>query len=123
MLAGGTGITPFYQILQAAYINNDTPQFTLIFGNKTTNDILMKEELDNLVSSQKFNFDLKFLIDKEEPGWKDLVGYVSKDMLMEHFPSPANDVLVLLCGPPVMCVKAKEFLAEIGHNKDNIFEF
>ena len=60
MLAGGTGITPFYQILQAAHLNSDCSTFTMLFGNKTTKDILMKMELDEFVKTKKFNFDLNY---------------------------------------------------------------
>jgi cytochrome-b5 reductase len=124
MLAGGTGITPIYQILQAAAINKDTfPEFTLIFGNKTTNDIFMREEIDEVIKTAACEFTMHYLIDKEEPGWTGLVGYVSKDMISKYFPAPSDDTLMLICGPPVMCEKAKGFFAELGYNKDNIFEF
>jgi NAD(P)H-flavin reductase len=46
MVAGGTGITPCYQIIQAALNGEDGTQLSLIFGNRTVEDILLKEELD-----------------------------------------------------------------------------
>jgi len=48
LIAGGTGITPCYQIIQSILVNNDTPSVSLLFGNRTTNDILLKEELIQL---------------------------------------------------------------------------
>eukprot|EP00483_Globobulimina_turgida_P012752 UN12776 len=47
MLAGGTGITPMYQILKSINQNKeeDQTQISLIFSNKTENDILLKDEL------------------------------------------------------------------------------
>ena len=35
MLAGGTGIAPMFQLLQAAHINNDISNFILLYSNKT----------------------------------------------------------------------------------------
>jgi NAD(P)H-flavin reductase len=35
MLAGGTGIAPMYQILQAADANKDVANFILLYSNKT----------------------------------------------------------------------------------------
>ena len=45
-IAGGTGITPCYQVIQSVLDNkDDKSQLSLIFGNRTTKDILLKEEL------------------------------------------------------------------------------
>lgn len=123
MLAGGTGITPMYQILQAANKNKDITEFTLIFGNKTTQDVLLKKELEEIQQSGNLKFTLHFLIDKTEPGWSGLVGYVNQEMITTHFPAPSDDTLLLVCGPPVMCEKSKELFQQLSYNKDNIFEF
>lgn len=36
------------------------------------------------------------------PGWTYSQGFVTADMIQEHLPAPAEDVLLLLCGPPPM---------------------
>ena len=46
MVAGGTGITPVYQILNAVYEYHDKVNISLLFANKTSADILLKEELE-----------------------------------------------------------------------------
>ena len=46
MVAGGTGITPCYQVIQAALNGEDATNCSLIFGNRTVEDILLKDELD-----------------------------------------------------------------------------
>lgn len=123
MLAGGTGITPFYQILQAANLHKDITEFTLIFGNKTSADILLFEELQKMKNENNFTFNLHFLIDKDENDWKGLVGYVSKDMIEKYFPPASEDTILLMCGPPVMCKVGLKVFAELNHDKNNIFEF
>lgn len=35
-------------------------------------------------------------------GWAYSKGFVTADMIREHLPTPAEDVLLLLCGPPPM---------------------
>jgi NAD(P)H-flavin reductase len=47
-ISGGTGITPCYQVIQAALLNGDGTKCSLVFGNRTTNDILLKDELFSL---------------------------------------------------------------------------
>jgi cytochrome-b5 reductase len=123
MIGGGTGITPHFQILQAAHKNRDGCEFSLIYGNKSTKDILMKKELDNLLESNKFSFNLNYLIDKDEDGWNGLLGYVDKTKLSKYLPQPAHDTIILICGPPLMCEKSKSILIELGHDLENIYEF
>ena len=49
MIAGGTGITPCYQIIKAALKNsNDKTKINLIYSNSTADDILLKDELIEL---------------------------------------------------------------------------
>ena len=43
LVAGGTGITPMYQLIRAIFDNpEDKTKVTLVFGNVTENDILLK---------------------------------------------------------------------------------
>jgi cytochrome-b5 reductase len=52
MIAGGTGITPMYQVASAILKDpKDTTKLSLIFGNLTQDDILIKKELDSLVAA------------------------------------------------------------------------
>ena len=65
MLAGGTGIAPMYQILQAADVNKDVANFILLYSNKTQvwlylikDDMLLRNELDVIEKSKNINFTL-----------------------------------------------------------------
>merc|ERR1711920_876672 len=47
MLAGGTGLTPMLQVVQASLRDPaDQTKFSLIYANKTEDDILCKDLLD-----------------------------------------------------------------------------
>lgn len=49
MLAGGTGVTPMYQVANAILKNStDKTNITLLFANVSADDILIEEELTNL---------------------------------------------------------------------------
>jgi NAD(P)H-flavin reductase len=74
----------------------------------------------NIDKAKTFNFNLHFLIDKTEPEWNGLVGYISKEMITKVFPAPSQETIILLCGPPVMCERAKELFKEFA--KLNIIE-
>lgn len=46
-VAGGSGITPIYQVIKAAYDADENLPISLIFGNKTPDDILLRDELEH----------------------------------------------------------------------------
>jgi cytochrome-b5 reductase len=77
-----------------------------------------------LEREKKINFKLFFTIDNPEEGWTGGVGFINKQKIIDNLPSPSDDTLMLMCGPPVMCQKViMPILLELGHKKENIFEF
>ena len=52
-IAGGAGITPFIAILRQLKKENKLRGNTLIFSNKTEEDIILKEELDSMDDLKK----------------------------------------------------------------------
>lgn len=56
MLAGGTGLTPLFSMIQASTMVDDKVQMEIIISNRTKKDIFLKPELDNFVL---FNKNLK----------------------------------------------------------------
>jgi cytochrome-b5 reductase len=132
MIAGGTGITPMLQIIKAILKNpNDKTQISLIFANVNEEDILLREELDALMESNKNQFKVFYVLNNPPENWKGGVGFVTKEIIQEHLPKPLADVKALLCGPPPMIKAMQASLEEIGFEKarlisklhDQIFKF
>ena len=49
LIAGGTGITPMYQLIRKIFNDpNDNTKVSLIFGNVAEEDILLKKEFEEL---------------------------------------------------------------------------
>lgn len=117
MIAGGTGITPMLQIIRAILKNpHDHTQVSLIYANVTFDDILLKEELDKLAESHPDKFTVYYVLNEEPAnGWDGGVGFVTKDMISHHMPSPKDDIKVLMCGPPPMMGAMKKHIAELGY--------
>ena len=99
MVAGGTGITPMFQIMKAiARDPSDKTRVTLLYGNVLEEDILLKQELDDLVKQRPDQFKITYLLDKpERDDWEGGVGYVTLDLMKESFPSAEEDVQLLVC--------------------------
>ncbi|KAI1417774.1 ferredoxin reductase-like protein [Hypoxylon sp. FL1857] len=133
MVAGGTGITPMLQIVRAIIRGRPTGDKTevdLIFANVTEQDILLKEDLDALAKEDS-GFRIHYVLDKPPEGWTGGVGYVTSDMITKWLPKPADDVKILLCGPPPMISGLKKATESLGYKKarpiskleDQVFAF
>lgn len=95
MIAGGTGITPMLQIIHAILTNpNDKTLVSLIFGNVTEEDILLRDQLDEL-SRQHKQFSVYYVLNKPPQNWSGGVGFVTKDIIKSHCPAPASDIKIL----------------------------
>ncbi|KAG0590923.1 hypothetical protein KC19_1G136000 [Ceratodon purpureus] len=100
MVAGGTGLTPMLQVIDAIVSNpEDNTQVSLVYANTTPADILLKSKLDSLAFAHP-NFKVFYVVSKESEGWKGGKGHVTKDVLKKGLPSPSDDTLILVCGPP-----------------------
>ncbi|CCF59972.1 hypothetical protein KAFR_0I01920 [Kazachstania africana CBS 2517] len=120
MIAGGTGIAPMYQVMKAIANNpHDFTEVSLIYGNVTEEDILMKMEIDEIVSSRPDQFSVYYLLDKvDRDDWEGGVGYITQDLMEKLLPSPhENGVQLLLCGPPRMVSSSKKMAVALGYQK------
>lgn len=119
MLAGGTGITPMYQLIRAICEDpKDTTEVSLIYANRTEGDILLREELESFARRYPMNLKIHYLLDSPPANWTHGTGYVTKDLMAEKFPDAKEDgSRVMLCGPPGMVNAAKKALVELGYEK------
>ncbi|TFK56332.1 cytochrome-b5 reductase [Heliocybe sulcata] len=139
MIAGGSGITPMYQIVKYALEDpSNKTRFKLIFANVTEKDILLKEEFDDLVKKYPKTFEVTYTVDQPSSGWKGATGYINSDLIKRTFaPSNVGDkVKIFVCGPPgqmnAICGpkasikdqgELKGVLKELGYNENQVFKF
>uniref|UniRef100_A0A0E0N420 NADH-cytochrome b5 reductase n=1 Tax=Oryza rufipogon TaxID=4529 RepID=A0A0E0N420_ORYRU len=124
MLAGGSGITPMFQVARAILENpNDITKVHLVYANVTHDDILLKEELDNMAKTYPDRFKIYYVLNQPPEVWNGGVGFVSQDMIKAHLPAPAEDIQILRCGPPPMNKAMAAHLDELGYTKEMQFQF
>lgn len=127
MLAGGTGITPMYQVMQYIHRNRatDNTEISLIFANKTEKDILLKDEFTEMVEKDD-KIKVYYTVEKletEDQEWNGGRGYISTEMIKEHMWEPEEGVVMLYCGPPPMCKAMKNQLLAIGYPESSVLKF
>lgn len=96
MIAGGTGITPMLQIIYAirrGRATGDTTQVDLIFGNVKFEDILLKEELDNLAKEDS-GIRVHYVLNNPPDEWAGGVGFISAGMISVSQLYPNNLQLI-----------------------------
>ncbi|KAK7304180.1 hypothetical protein RJT34_15283 [Clitoria ternatea] len=136
MIAGGSGITPMLQVIEAILKNpDDKTQISLLYANVSPDDILLKQKLDILAASHP-NLKIFYTVDNPTKNWRGGVGYITKNTVEKGLPSPSDDTLVLVCGPPGMMKhisgdKAKDrsqgeltgLLKEVGYTEQMVYKF
>jgi len=98
----------------------------LIFGNRTVEDILLRDELEGYVENHKDNFKCFFTVDIAPDAalnWKHGVGFVTKEMIEKCLPAPGPDTIILYCGPPPFETMMQKHMTDLGYGKDMVFKF
>ncbi|XP_053210226.1 NADH-cytochrome b5 reductase 2-like isoform X2 [Panonychus citri] len=103
MIAGGTGLTPLFAVLREIISNpEDKTQVSFLFANHTSDDILLREELDQIASRFPDQVKIHYTLGKSEEGWQHKVGRVDDNMIRDCLFPPADDTMIMMCGPPAM---------------------
>lgn len=137
MIAGGTGITPMYQIIRAIYLDeNDKTEVHLIFASCCEEELFMKNEIEKMRAERPGQFHVYYMVEStERPDWEGGIGYVTKEIMEEYLPAPEPEskgkVQLLLCGPPRMVSSCRRNAMTMGYVKggriskmdDQIFVF
>jgi cytochrome-b5 reductase len=138
LIAGGTGITPMYQLARAIFNNpNDKTKVTLVFGNVGEEDILLKKEFEQLENTYPQRFRAFYVLDKPPKEWVGGSGFITKELLKTVLPEPKNEnVKIFVCGPPGLYKaisgpkkspkdqgELAGILKELGYDKEQVYKF
>jgi sulfhydrogenase subunit gamma (sulfur reductase) len=115
-IGGGIGLAPIWSVLHTALGKKEEyGKLSLIYGARTSKDIVFKEELEEL----RKKIEVHLSIDVEEPEWKEFVGFVPINVL-DKKPSPENAISVT-CGPPIMIKFVIQNLKALGFKDEQIY--
>ncbi|KAJ3695938.1 hypothetical protein LUZ60_001315 [Juncus effusus] len=128
MIAGGSGITPVYQMIQAVLRDqpSDTTKMHLVYVNRTEDDILLRDELDQWAALYPDRLKVWYVVGRfngPKEMWSYSVGRVNESILREHVPiGGSEDTLAFACGPPQMIQSAVvPNLAKMNYDVENSF--
>jgi ferredoxin-NADP reductase len=119
LLAAGVGITPLMSILRYLTDRNWNGRIDMIYSCKTVQDIIFREELEDL--QRRFpNLHLTFTLTRPEDGsWDGLIGRIDASLLQRAIPD-LTSVPFYFCGPSEMLSATTSLLRELGVADSNI---
>jgi len=111
-IAGGTGVTPFIAILRQLYKDNKINDCKLLFANKTSKDIILRNEFETMLGDNFIN-----ILDSSDDR-NIMEGHINKQLLAIY--APATVKYYYVCGPDKFTEAMVKYLEELGKTKDQI---
>jgi ring-1,2-phenylacetyl-CoA epoxidase subunit PaaE len=121
--AAGSGITPILSIAKTVLEASANSTFTLFYGNKNSNSIIFKSELEDLKNTYVDRLELHHILSREDQGSDTTKGRIDGDKVIafnEKFFDVATTTGHFLCGPLGMIESVTETLEKLGTEKSKI---
>ena len=93
-LAGGSGITPFLSMAYAIRDGYEDFDLLILYGNRTEDTILFKDELEDIASATPKVKVVHILSDEKKEGYE--YGFINSELIKKYAPSEYS---VFACGP------------------------
>lgn len=124
MIAGGSGITPIMGIAKSVLINEPESKVTLIYCNRSEEQVIFDQAIQKLVNEQKRRFEVVHTLSRPSGDWSGLQGRLDEQMIEQvleekHF-AAADKELYYLCGPEGLMEASVEALLKLDVPHENI---
>ncbi len=111
-IAGGIGVTPYRSMVKYLLDKNEKRTITLLYSNKTKEEITYKELFDEAVD--KLGMKSVYTITDSVPSvWKGRAGFINRSMIEEEVPD-FKERIFYISGPQAMVAAFKNILEEMG---------
>jgi ferredoxin-NADP reductase len=129
MFAGGSGITPIVSILQSALAHEPGARATLVYGNRSDDDVVFRDRLDALEETHAHRLRVVHLLETPAPR-AHRIGVPDASMITSLVRELALDVrmpgeeapLFFVCGPAPMMASVRRALEDAGIDAARILE-
>lgn len=112
-LAGGSGITPFFSMASAIADGIEDFDLTILYGSRTADGILLKDELDALAARANGRVKIVHVLSHEEKAGYEH-GFLTAELIKKY--APEGDYSVFMCGPKAMYQYEAGEMEKLGLN-------
>ncbi len=120
LIAGGSGVVPFMSMLRHRHGLRSSVPTRLLYSSRTPDDVIYRDELDALATSDH-GLEVVYTFTRESPpGWMGYARRVDIDMLREVAFPPQQDSRVYVCGPTSFVEAVADNLVALGHRPGRI---
>ncbi|MDD4819294.1 MAG: FAD/NAD(P)-binding protein [Flavobacteriales bacterium] len=119
-IAGGIALPPMRCVIQNALDERDKyKDITIVYGAKTVNDLVYKDELKEWAERPDVNLITTVDPGGQTPDWKGRVGFVPT--VAGECGLSAENTVAIVCGPPIMIKFTLPVLQKLGIADENIY--
>ena len=122
-VAAGSGITPVIGILKSVLACEPHSRFTLIYGNRTVNSIIFREQLADLKDRYLDRLQVFHILSRQHQDVPLFNGRITGDKLRALCCSlvpPKSIDEVFLCGPEPMTIELRQTLLDLGLDSSHV---
>ena len=116
-IVAGSGITPVLSLLRSILKREPQSRFALIYGNRSTPDIIFKETLEDLKDRFVDRFVVHHVLSREQQDFALFNGRIDGERirtLVKSFAAPSDIDHAFLCGPGGLIEEGRRALASLG---------
>ena len=115
-LAGGSGITPFYSMASAIVSGIEDFDLTILYGSRTSEGILLKEELEELEQKSGGRVRVIHVLSHEEKeGYEH--GFLTAELIEKYAPEKYS---LFICGPKPLYIFGEEQAKKLGLKRKSV---
>ena len=121
--AGGSGITPVLSLIKTTLTREPKSRFTLIYGNRSINSIMFREELEDIKNSYLGRFNVIHVLESEAQDIDLFSGRIDGEKCAKLFKSwidIGSVDMAFICGPEPMMLAIAAALKEHGLRDEQI---
>jgi len=116
LIAGGSGVVPLMAMIRHRSLAGADVPTRLLYSSRSLDDIIYKEELDRLASSDR-GLTIAHALTRTQPsGWKGYARRIDRAMVNEVAWSKDQTPIVFVCGPTSFVESAANLLVEGGYD-------
>ncbi len=110
-IAGGIGVAPIISMLRTLADREEQRPLLFIYGNKSQDDMLFKEELETLQT--RLHLQVVHVLSNPSPGWSGESGWITMALLQNVLANKAPGFEYFLCGPKPMSNAVQKSLHDL----------